>query len=1166
MAINLTDSQKNAVNSDGTVLVAAAAGSGKTAVIVERVMRLLSDPKRNISADNLLIVTFTNAAAAELRYRIEKRINAECIEHPENKFLRVQKIKIRNAKICTIDSFCIELVRNNFQKLGVSPNIKIVTEESVASIKDTVVSNLVEKYFFQHKNTFSELVHSLDGGMGISSFKDSVYSLYKKSRSLPSPQNWLNGAKDLYNDEFKNSVFYKNLFLFSLKEIDALITKIDQALVDMNEDLETKLKCEDIFISASESLKKIKEALLNENWNDTVLALNSFEFIAFGNLVRASNNSELKQVLGTYREYILNSIKELKKYFDSDFDTAKEINIKTGKLVSLLVDFTDEFGKLFEQELVINDSMTFSMAEHFALKLLCDFSKHPLEISPLAKDLSNIYKEVLVDEFQDVNDLQDSLFYALSDCGKNLFTVGDVKQSIYGFRYANPDNFLDKKDKYSNYDGKTYPAKIILDANFRSRKEICNFINFLFKKIMSKEAAEIEYNFEEILSPNAKFCENNSAKNEVYLLENSSVEKDDVFEIMCTAEYIKNTVGKKILQDENGNLREVTYDDFAILLRSANTVGEKYAKIFSRYGIPVSFSVNTFENSSEVLSVISVLKTIDNPRNSIALLSTLNGPVFNISMNDIASIRAKFKNKTLFGSVTAAANCGNRIFSDFLKEFKVLKRLSVTMSVADFIMYLYKKYSVSEIFGALPGGESRQSNLLNLVKVANSFNSDNIGGLSSFLRFFDKMSESGGFKQISNNSTDPKGVKIMTIHSSKGLQFPICIVGMCAKHFSNEDTKNQLSACEKFGIGLKLKNAKMKIKVSSLSRKMVDLEIKRKTFREEMRLLYVAATRAEEKLVFFSTYGNLSKKVSDIACNIGPKLFNGFIPSDSVLSCKSYADWLISALLFHPKCSEIFYNEFGINRVCDYGDFSSVPIELIIKKSVIEPETQGSTERKNLEVDLENVKKIAENLSWNYKYSAVLDNRAKISVTELLKEESDKDYNFSARPECLYSGGLTPTEKGELAHKVLELIDYSKAKENLEDEILRLTEWEYISKDEVKNLNIKSIKEFLNSDLCNRILQSCFVRREQKFITKIFDSQNQYEGLIVQGCADLIFEEGDNLIIVDFKTTIFNTDDEFVSTYKKQLDLYADALSEIYEKPVKEKIIYSLYLNRQINV
>lgn len=1162
MAVKLTKEQQNAVDANGTVLVAAAAGSGKTAVLVERVLRLINDTKNTINAENLLIVTFTNAAAAEMRGRIEKRIEEECLKQPNNKHLRVQKIRIKNAKIGTIDSFCIDLVRNNFHSLGLNSDIKIVTEQDVADIKDEVLSNLIEEYFEKCPKDFGILIQSLENGYGIDDFKNCVYNIYSKSKSMPFCEVWLNDCKEKYSVPFNSSEWFNDILDEAKLTAEDCIYSMNQIFAEIKDENVIKEKCSELFFGVLSQLEDLKNSAENKDWDSIYSFINGFEFESFGAKIKSCENANVKSIIKQHRENIIERIDGLQKPFYDKLDIVNKDVELSGKYANVLIDFVVEFSGRFEKSLVDNNSMTFNMAEHFALDLLSEYQDGKIIYKPLAKELSDTFSEVLVDEFQDVNDLQDSLFYALSNGGKKLFMVGDVKQSIYGFRNANPENFIDKKENFCDYDDKHYPARVILDVNFRSREGVCQYINFLFEKIMSKQASGIEYDNLEHLVSKAEFPENEQTDTDILLINSDNDEdKEKDVEIKHIIQYIKNTVGKKILRGTDGTLREAEYRDFAVLLRSANTHGPDFCKAFKDAEIPVCFNDNEFAETSEILTVMAVLKALNTPSDSISMLSTLTGPVFNFSFNDVAEIRAENKSKTLFGSITLAAE-HNEKCSKFLKEFRSLKKVMLTKSLPDFLISLYSKYSIVEIFSATENGEARKNNLLSLISLSERFSDETQFGVASFIKYFEKLNAADGFKNLTYSSKQ-NGVKIMSIHASKGLQFPICIVAQCSKRFNDDDLRKPVSVSDKKGIAISIKSNEEKIVVKPASKYAVNLNLKKKLLQEEMRILYVALTRAEEKLVLSIAANDVLEKFRKCTCNIGSidsVLIDNHLGNSTVLDSKSYSDWILSSLIFHPY-SKNLCKEAGLNNIPCVSDYIA-PVNIII--SELSGETAQEETKTDVPVNIKNIEAIKENLLWRYPYEDVMKNRAKAGVSEILEMNNDYEFKFSKRPEYLYKNGLTPTERGNLSHKVLELIDFKKAKEDLSAELDHLTQWEYLSEEEIENLNKPQIENFLNSKLCERIINSDFVRKEQKFIIDYTSKEDDIENLILQGCADLIFEENGKIILVDFKTSVLFKDTEFKTKYDKQLSIYAKALEEVFSLPVGEKIIYSLYLNKEI--
>ncbi|MDD4699222.1 MAG: helicase-exonuclease AddAB subunit AddA [Oscillospiraceae bacterium] len=1171
MAFKATKQQQDAIDAKGTVLVSAAAGSGKTAVLVERVIKLLTRAVDPVDADKLLIVTFTNAAAAEMRTRIEKRLDEECDKNPKNRRLLRQQLMLQSAKICTIDSFCIELVRDNFYVLEVQPDFKIIDPGTANPLKLEIASDVITSNYANKDKIFLDLAASLNADYGDSFFVNTILRIYENSCCMPFPEKWLVDVANMYqNADLPDTNIWAQLAFSYAKDIlSGAADELSTAIRDMSGNEIAETVCKDLFKQTSEQIVEALHSVDNCDWNKLYEFCWNFKMPAFGVKIKKMQDEALKDLLKSVRENVNMTIENLAKLFFEEWDTISSLQNASAKIVSKLADMVLEFSNVFKAELKNRNMLTFDMVEHLALSLLCRISDDgTVEPTEHANEICKSYYEVLVDEYQDTNNLQDALFYALSDGGKHLFMVGDVKQSIYGFRHANPENFLARKESYPPYNGEISPSKIILGANFRSRTEVCDYINFFFGRMMQKATGTLDYNDEEKLIPSAAFPENEVQAVETHFVDiNDGEDSRAAQEGIYIAQYIKSVMEKEpFLRDKLNptSLRKARYSDFTILLRSLSARAPDYVSELRKRGIPTVYDSGDFYETVEIMTVISLLKTIDNPTRDVPLLSCMSSVVFGFSFDEIATIRAKNKAATILASVTLAANSGNsgcKLFLDTLKEYR---NMASTMPIGRLLSEIYKRTAIPEMMSVLEEGDRRRANLQSLQNYADEYEQYDNAGLSGFLRYLDRLYDSGNIKSGGVPSGND-AVRLMSIHASKGLQFPICIIAGISNKFNNSDSISSILISEKFGIGMKYTDSESDTKYNTLSRQAISIDSQRHNIAEELRLLYVAMTRAEEKLVMVVSHKNLEKVIKNRAAKLGSNtLSTGIVSPAEVLSAGSYSDWIITSSLLHPNAKELC--EFAnINPSPLIGEFGN--IKIVIGKT----ETDcAETEQVDIKAEAETqiVQMISDRLSFQYKYKELCNISAKATVTEMLNEEDDASFRFMCRPECMSKSGLTPSERGTAAHRFMQFVDFENAKLGVQSEIDRLIEWEYLSEREAAALDVNALKQFFKSELCSRIEKSNMKKREQNFLCEmpaIPDKPNG-EQIIVQGCVDCVFAEDDGLVVVDFKTSRLKTDQEFRDKYVKQLQIYSKAMSETYNLPIKEQIIYSLYLNKSISI
>lgn len=1161
MPIKLTDSQKDAVNYNGNILVAAAAGSGKTAVLVERVIKKLCDIENPISADRLLIVTFTNAAAAEMRSRIEKRLDEECSNNPHNTALYMQKYLLSSAKICTIDSFCIDLVRENFEVLDISPDFTMVDASSLKTVYDRVISEIIDEFLEKNDPQFTELLDLVGSEYDEKDFSDFVIKLYEYSRQLPDPNDWFDFLCDLYSKgEFSEDNYWVDYTLN--KALNTAVT-LREMLARAVELLGVNGKMADkfmpVFVEAGNILQRLYDATVTKDWDKVYYCLKDLYFPSLPKVNGSNDIPEIKSAKEIYSYIRSEALEDLCELFYGDSAFLNAQFKKIYPLVCLLRDILKVFDKRVFENLKAENIFTFHNIEALALNLLTGENAH---------EFLDLYDEVCVDEYQDTNDLQNMLFYVLSNKDSRLFAVGDVKQSIYGFRGANPAHFLDKKRSHISVDEAKAgePIKIILGNNFRSRPEVCDFINYFFKLFMTEKTGEIVYDEEEMLISSGDFSPTDFPKVSVSIIETKdSEEKNKVMEARQIAEYIKTVMSAgNVISDKNGGLRRAKYSDFAILLRSLKNNADVITEELRRQGIPVNYSKEGFCDSTEVAVMLSLLKVIDNPTNDVELLSVLMSPIFGFSSEEMANIRIDCKDGSIYSAMIFASQNGNRKASRFLECIQKYRLLAVTLSVPALVETLLEETDYLNTVLAYPDGERRKNNLLLLVNYAQSYASSAKSSVGGFAEYIEKQSEMG-IKSAASLTNDDT-VKIMTIHGSKGLQFPVCIIANTSAKFSSSDTRNNNIYSVKHGIGFKYYDELEKTRYTTISREVIKDMAGIERLEEELRLFYVALTRTKDILYITGTVSSAEKKSSEVLNNlIGA---GSEISSHIWQNTSSYLDWLLIALMLHPDGKVLRGN--GTSLMCVDTE-SHVNLNIVYGESI--PDLRDTEEDKFAEGNPLLTERIKNNFKYEYPFEPIINLSSKTSVSALSHKAQSEEFNFTSKPAFLSKDGLSSAEKGTAMHKVMEFFDFSNW-ENPEVELERLLEWQYLGKTEFDSVDINALKTFFASNIFKRILNSKLQKREMKFITEIpatrvdssLDNKFAEENVIVQGAVDICFAEDDGIVILDFKTDRTHNPEHFVLAYKEQLEIYAMACEKIFNKPVKQKIIYSFFMGKEIEI
>lgn len=1162
MAFNPTKDQLKAIDAKGNVLVSAAAGSGKTAVLVERVIKKLCSKENSISADKLLIVTFTNAAAAEMRSRIEKRLDEECRNNPEDLSLLLQKHLLPTAKICTIDSFCIDLVRENFERLDISPDFKMSDTNSLKPLNEKICKDIVNRYLKENNPLFFELLDLIGAEYDDSKFINFILELYDYSRQLPNPETWFKSFKEFYSEEGFNSdsPWWKTAFSKALDAIKSarlsLSNAIDLATV-FDKANEAYLP---IFSDTAEKFCFLEEAALSNEWDKLYNALNEFSSLSLPTVRGANSIPEIVSAKDIYKYITTKPIEKLKKIFYADNSFINSQFSKISRLMELLGEILIEFENAVFEEYKQNNTFTFHNTEHMALKLLCDERNI---------DLLSRFEEVMVDEYQDTNDLQDMLFKIISNNEKNIFVVGDVKQSIYGFRGANPGNFLSKKLRYIPIDetDSSHPQKIILGNNFRTKNEVCDFINFFFELFMNEETGDIVYNDEEKLFPEAIFPETKKTATEYHIIKSKeNAAENAVIEARHIADYIRKTMAEgEIIKLDNDNLRKPVFSDFAILLRSTKTKAPIIAQELKKQGIPANYSVEGFAECAEIATFLSLLSVIDNPETDIELLSLLISPIFAFTPEDLAKIRIKKRNGNLYQAIVYSAKNDNKKCCDFLESIEKFRLMSVSYSLPKLISKLLTATNYLNLVTVMNDGLRRRNNLLLLCEYAKTFSENNFASIGSFVKYIRKQSETG----LSTASTLSGGdsVKIMSIHASKGLQFPICIVAGVSADFNDFESRLSTLYSTKLGVGFKYFDENDKKPFTTIGREIILERAKEIRLQEELRLFYVAATRTQDRLLFCATLSNVEKKAQELIswllasnCKIDANLFS---------RTKSYNDWLMLALLLHKDGKALRPN--GTSLLLKETD-SKISVSIIDADCVPDNSYKYDFETET-PPDMELVSALKENFSFTYPYKELLGVESKASVSKIANSAESAKFAFTEKPSFMSESGLSASEKGTAMHKIMQFFDFSKSND-IEAELERLYEWQFITETEYNAIERKKLQDFFNSNIFKRISNALTVEREMRFLTEVdakkiaphLNEKLSKEKVIIQGAVDICFVEDDGVVVLDFKTDRVDNLEILKETYGEQLNIYALACEKIFGKKVKQKLIYSFNLSKEIEV
>lgn len=1211
------------------LLIAAAAGSGKTAVLVERIIRIITNEESPVDIDRLLVVTFTSAAASEMRERIASAITKALEKSPNSKNLQKQLTLLSRANITTMHSFCLDVIKNNFHIIDLDPAFRILDETEGMLLRSEVLEELFEDKYENDDKEFLDLVEAYSDSKSDDKLKDIVLDLYKFSMSGPWPQRWLRDKSEEFNigtieDLDKSSwmkVFIENLVI----ELQGLISMEEKAL-ELCEETSGLEPYIDTFRDDITMLQMIYEHL----GAGVVEIYNRLSSASFSKLktVRKANVSD-ENVQSRVKAIRDDVKKKINKLRDEIFSMTPDEMLHSVKssypymktLSNLVIEFQDKFSNAKKER----GALDFNDLEHLCLKILTS------ENSGVADNFKEYFDEVLVDEYQDSNAVQEAIIDLVSrkySDDPNVFMVGDVKQSIYRFRQAKPELFLEKYNTYSKEQGKN--VKIQLYKNFRSRDEVIKGVNYIFKEIMSRVVGELEYTDEEALNLGSSYkdAEDDNyvvgGKIELNILDKSTEveeeilieEEEDLGAINLEARIVANRIkellsnkdGKvfKVLDKVTGEYRPVTYKDIVILLRATKNWSEVFLDELGAEGIPVYADTGSgYFESIEIRTIMSLLKVIDNPMQDIPLIAVLRSPIMSFSAEDLTNIRLVDKDKYFYENIISISNeefdCEKELIEKcniFLERLNVWRKKSIYTPIDEFIWYLYTDTAYYGYVGAMPNGVLRQANLRILFQRAKQYEQTSFKGLFNFINFINKLRKSSGdmgSAKVLGENEDV--VRIMSIHKSKGLEFPVVFVCGSGKQFNLMDLNNNILYHEELGFGPELVDLDKRVSYPTLPKEAIKQRIRLETLSEEVRILYVAFTRAKEKLIITGAVNGLEKWITK-CCNAAALDRDIILPSE-VLKGKSYLDWIGMAICKH-RDGESLRELVGANDISIKDDLSTWSVKTWTKSDLIVDKKNSDVDEINEENLLINFdcssvdKEIERRLDFRYKFRESTLIKSNFSVSELKKknfeqvpvidtEELFKEDICNIKPKFLQEErGLTAAEKGTAMHFVMQKVDLSRVStiEEIKVQLKELVDRELLSKEEYKVISPYKVKKFFISKLGERMLSAHnrgdIVYRELPFYTEIDvhridpDLPKDVEGdkVRLQGVIDSFFYEDNEVILLDYKTDYVEqgNEEELINKYRMQIQYYKEALEKITKTKIKECYLYSFYLEKEILV
>ncbi len=1186
-----TESQQTAIDANcADNLVSAAAGSGKTAVMVERIVSRVINGDADI--DRLLVVTFTNAAASELKSRLMSKIMDALDSEMASDRLNRQLVMINNASICTIDSFCLDVLKNNFYRLGLDPSFKIADNAELEIAKGDILSEIFEEYYEREDAVFLKLVDCYTKKNDSYLF-ELIGNIFKFTNSLPC------GTDELLPmaQSFSDSSLWEKYFIDKAHTLASdAVSCYNTAIGNINH-FEGLDKQKALLFDEKNNFELI---LKRDNWNDIKKAVSCFEF---GTLAFPRNLSdEEKNTIKLPRDRGRKLKKEFEELFSEDYELLLEDISYAREDIDKLVEITLLFAGRFAEYKKEKGVVDFTDVEHMTLKLLQNEDGGQ---SDVAKLLMSKYDEIYLDEYQDCNLVQEKIFSLISRANEgnpNMFMVGDMKQSIYGFRGSEPSLFKQKADSYTHYaDGGKY-NKIILSRNFRSRKCIIDGVNSVFSQIMSKALGELEYNDEEYLYYNdGSYDETNNDMNKIDItfIESSDSkiqfdeEESDYFTELKGAEaeaiHIANTIKKmvndpdvsgeyKVFDKKQGIYRRAKYSDIVILLRSGGASGkniEPLSRILTSAQIPVYCDLKSgYFDTPEVAFLINFLKIIDNPYDDIALLSVMRHPVISFNDDEFVCVRLQKPKGYFYSSVNKYADENEDALSAKLKNFIEILRdfydKSKYMTTDRLIWEIIKKTDYMSYLAFLSNSDIRKANVRTLISRAYEFEKSSYKGIFDFIRYIDTLQKNNKDVEPAKTLSDEENVvRIMTIHKSKGLEFPIVFLANAFKPFYDSDIKTEKLLMDKdcgFGVNFYDYN---KHYYYELPQKKLIKDVKyNKLLSEEMRVLYVALTRPKEKLIITGSDRNLLKKIEKLSALLSEE--GKTLSANTVKSGKSFGDWIVLSVLRNKN----LISDIKLPRTKTKIDDGSVFKLDVLTKDSLMLEVNAPCEKRDINslVPLsENGKWVEQRLDFEYPYKALSQTASNISVTELKRIYAQKDedvYDYFKDTKLslpkFYDGEdkASAMEIGTFTHLVMEKLDITKVSciDDIKTQVQNLTEQGFLTENQAKYINFQNILRIFSTDIGkNMISRVDSLKREFGFkfsvdASEIFGEETKNESVVVQGMIDAYYEDNDGcLVIVDYKTDRVDGNIEQIKhKYATQLKYYKLALEKALGKSVKK--------------
>ena len=1182
MGIELTRQQQAVVdNRGGDLLVSAAAGSGKTRVLVERLMQRIQQGE---DVDRFLVITFTNAAAAELRDRIAAALHARLAQQPNNRHLRRNATLVYQAQICTIDAFCLDFLRQWGHLAGLDPDFRLCDQGTGEELRKQALEEVLEGRYANIQNDpgFQALADSMAGDRDDQTLESVILGIHAKVQSQASPLDWLMDRKADFNLEGETApedTPWGKLLLADARELAQYWAGILQGVLsELEDDPVLWNNYGGTLGTTMDGLERVARA---QGWDEMAQMLDGVAFER-PKAKRGDCDEALKERVKGLREACKKQLEKLKQRFQVTAAEAMEDLRAIAPAMTTLLDVVAEFDRAFTQLKSRYRLIDFADGEHLTAALLTDGEGNP---SPLALEWRKRYVEIMVDEYQDTNGVQNAIFDALSQ-GDNLFLVGDVKQSIYRFRLADPTIFLDKYRRFAPWEeaqpgqGRTIP----LSHNFRSRPEVLDATNFVFRNVMTQGVGELDYDEDQALRHGRKDLQPDEGyATELCCVDLSALpeQEDKVNKDLVQARLVAARMKELLASALPIGDRSVRPDDMVILLRSPGSTLRWYAAALDEAGIPWSADGGReFFGTTEIAVAISLLQVVDNPRQDVPLLAVLRSPVFAFTPDRLAQLRTGCSG-CVYEAVEAGAGRGEEDCVAFLSLLGELRALAAEESSHKLLWYIYQRTDLPAIFAAMPQGAARRANLMALYEEARRFESGGHKGLMAFLLHLTRMAENGLPVPVEGESAG--GVRILSIHSSKGLEFPVVFLCGLEHQFNTEDTRSTILFHPELGLGPKRVDRQRMLRYSTIARDGVALRLSQQLIAEEMRLLYVAMTRAEHKLVMFMGVNGRTLKLERLAAQAQCPP-----PPRQVAGASCMAEWILTPALCREDSGPL-WEELGLQRPCSAPQQGYGWDVRLLTPTQEDGARVGQTPGEGqAEVGVELPQGWQEALAWSYPHQVSAQMPSKLTATQLKGRDKDAEAAQDGvevapakpsvtlrRPVFQGQRPLTPAQQGTALHMVMQYLDFARTNtlEEIQEEIARLVARQFITPQQGEAVDGERVLAFFQSPLGQRLVASRQMEREFKFSMLVpaadyYPDAEAGEEVLLQGVVDCWFEEADGTVtVVDFKTdrVTEHTVEARAREYRPQLEAYSRALSQALGLPVGRCVLWFFALGRDVS-